>query len=68
MEVCEARREELTSEGLPFAGGTRITSEFEVGLETEFAVKRGFDLSLVGAVTGEELALQQCLKLNGSEH
>ena len=68
MDVCEEGGRELTGEGLPFACGTRVTGEFKVGLETEFTVKRRFDLPLVGAITGEELTLQQRLRLNKSEY
>lgn len=64
VSLLVARREVKyrTEEGLPLAGGPRVLGDLKVGLEAELAVKRRQDLALVGAVAGEEGALQECLQ------
>lgn len=60
VAICEVKYR--TEEGLPLAGGPRVLGDLEVGLEAELAVERRQNLALVGAVAGEEGALQECLE------
>ena len=48
----------LTDERLPLASGPRVTGKLGIGLETEFAVERGFDFTLITRGTREESAAE----------
>lgn len=50
-----------TDEGLPLAGGARVTGELAVGEEAELPEEGRLDLADVGAVAGEEGPLQESL-------
>lgn len=51
----------LTDEGLPFTSGSRIASDGEVRLKTEFTRDWGQGFAHSGATAGGASTLQECL-------
>ncbi len=62
VETRVAARLRRTDEGLPLAGGARVAGERAVGEQTQLSVEGRLDLADVGAVAGEQGALQERLQ------